>query len=90
MSQLVKYSDLPTPPRAGPFPRRTERMVSLGASKRASLFTTPAPFPVATLLRANEQRVVMGFARTLLAAFASKGQAAGALLVCSQRVCRCE
>lgn len=26
MSQLVKCSDLPTPPRAGPFPRRTERI----------------------------------------------------------------
>ena len=63
---------------------------------------TCQPFLVATLLRANEQRVWLGFARfarTLLAAIASKGQAAGrdfarllaevlplrmTLLVCSQ------
>ena len=78
-----------------------------GISLRATGFnkspSRPQPrFSSATVLRANEQRVLLGFARfarTLLAAIASKGQAAGrdfarlladglplrmTLLVCSQ------
>lgn len=75
------------------------RATSLNKSPSCRL---PARFPGAIELRANEQRVVLGFARfarTLLAAIASKGQAAGrdfarllaeglplrrTLLVCSQ------